>query len=314
MKFENIKKSKEFSKEKINAIKKEFKDSINNKNISIITTGSFARDEANELSDLDIFIIVKNNTNELLFEEKEKISQIVSKHIPKNVGDSGTFGIEAIETIENLLINLGGNKDDNAKFTRRMLFLLESKSLYNEEVYNDAKNRLIDRYVDISITDDQLTRFLLNDFIRYYRTITTDFEYKVSEAGKSWGLRNIKLTFSRKILYFAGVLAVAETYQKKREDKIETLQNLLELSPIERIEKICKDEGEKALCLYDEFLSKISNNSIREILEKVQRERRKEYTEYVELKNISKEFSKELQNIVEKTFDKSHPIHNALLF
>ena len=103
MKFENIKKSKKFSKEKIDAIQKEFKDSINNKNISIVTTGSFARGEANKLSDLDIFIIVKNNTNELLFEEKEKISQIVSKHIPKNVGDSGTFGIDAIETIENLL-------------------------------------------------------------------------------------------------------------------------------------------------------------------------------------------------------------------
>lgn len=313
MKFENIKKSKKFSKEKIDAIQKEFKDSINNKNISIITTGSFARGEANELSDLDIFIIVKNNTNELLFDEKEKISQIVSKHIPKNVGDSGTFGIDAIETIENLLINLGGNKDDNAKFTRRMLFLLESKFLYNKEIYNDAKNRLIDRYVDINITDEQLTRFLLNDFIRYYRTITTDFEYKVSEAGKSWGLRNIKLTFSRKILYFAGVLVVAKTYKKKREDKIKTLQELLELSPIERIEKICK-ANENALCLYDEFLSKISDDSIRDILEKVQREERKDCTEYVELKNKSKEFSKELQNILEKTFDKNHPIHNALLF
>ena len=313
MKFENIKKSKKFSKEKIDAIQKEFKDSINNKNISIVTTGSFARGEANELSDLDIFIIVKNNTNELLFDEKEKISQIVSKHIPKNVGDSGTFGIDAMETIENLLINLGGNKDDNAKFTRRMLFLLESKSLYNKEIYNDAKNRLIDRYVDINITDEQLTRFLLNDFIRYYRTITTDFEYKVSEAGKSWGLRNIKLTFSRKILYFAGVLVVAKTYKKKREDKIKTLQELLELSPIERIEKICKS-NENALYLYDEFLSKISDDRTRKTLEKVQREERKNCMEYVELKNKSKEFSKELQNILEKTFDKDHPIHNALLF
>ena len=313
MKFENIKKSKKFSKEKIDAIQKEFKDSINNKNISIVTTGSFARGEANELSDLDIFIIVKNNTNELLFDEKEKISQIVSKHIPKNVGDSGTFGIDAIETIENLLINLGGNKDDNAKFTRRMLFLLESKSLYNKEIYDYARSRLIDRYVDINITDDQLARFLLNDFIRYYRTITTDFEYKVSEAGKSWGLRNIKLTFSRKILYFAGVLAVAETYEKKREAKIEILKNLLELSPIERIEKICK-ANENALYLYDEFLSKISDDRTRKTLEKVQREERKDCTEYVELKNKSKEFSKELQNILEKTFDKDHPIHNALLF
>ena len=45
-----------------------------------------------------------------------------------------------------------------------------------------------------------------------------------------------------------------------------------------------------------------------------QREERKDCTEYVELKNRSKEFSKELQNILEKTFDKDEPIHNALLF
>ena len=196
---------------------------------------------------------------------------------------------------------------------RETLFLLESKSLYNKEIYDYARSRLIDRYVDINITDEQLARFLLNDFIRYYRTITTDFEYKVSEAGKSWGLRNIKLTFSRKILYFAGVLVVAKTYKKKREDKIKTLQELLELSPIERIEKICKS-NENALYLYDEFLSKISDDRTRKTLEKVQREERKDCTEYVELKNKSKEFSKELQNILEKTFDKDHPIHNALLF
>ena len=108
-------------------------------------------------------------------------------------------------------------------------------------------------------------------------------------------------------------MVVAKTYKKKREEKIEILQELLELSPIERIEKICKD-NENALYLYDEFLSKISNDRTRKTLEKVQREERKNCMEYVELKNKSKEFSKELQNILEKTFDKDHPIHNALLF
>ena len=168
--------------------------------------------------------------------------------------------------------------------------------------------------MDYNIKDIQLTRFLLNDFIRYYRTITTDFEYKVSEAGKSWGLRNIKLTFSRKILYFAGIIAVANTYEKTRDEKIKTLQELLELSPIERIQIICQGKEESALALYDEFLSKISDEFTRGKLENVQREKRKECSEYVALKSKSKKFSKELQKILEETFSKTHPIHNALLF
>jgi len=121
-------------------------------------------------------------------------------------------------------------------------------------------------------------------------------------------------TNSRKILYFGGILAVAQTYNKNRKDKIKALQKLLELSPIERAQTICKGKEKKALILYDEFLSKISNKKVREKLEKVQREKRKECNEYVSLKDKSKDFSKELQKIPEATYDKSHPIHNALLF
>jgi len=314
MEFTNITKAQKYSEEIISKISNDLKETISNKNISIVTTGSFARGEANEFSDLDFFVIVKNNKQELPPYEQKHISDIVKQYINKDVGDTGTFGIEAIETFENLLTNLGGSKDDNAKFTRRMLFLLESKPLYNKKLYTEVKNKLINKYVDINTQKIQLTRFMLNDFIRYYRTITTDFEYKVSEEGKSWGLRNIKLTFSRKILYFAGIIAVAKTFKKSREEKIKILYELFELSPIERVQEICQGKEKEALALYDEFLAQISDQKVREKLENIQREKRKECQEYVELKEKSKKFSKKLQEILESIFDKNHPIYNALLF
>lgn len=314
MNLENIIEARNFSQKKIALISHDLEKNLSNENITIITTGSYARGEANELSDIDFFVIVKNNESELLYDEKETILQIIKKYIAKDVGDTGTFGTEAVETFENLLTNIGGDKDDSAKFTRRMLFLLESKPLYNNELYTQAKNKLIERYIDKQITTEQLTRFLLNDFIRYYRTITTDFEYKVNEAGKSWGLRNIKLTYSRKILYFAGVLAVAQTYNKHQDDKIKTLQELLELTPIERIQNICNEKADDALNFYDKFLSKISQKKVRDELEQVSKDKREDNTKYRELKDKSKEFSQELQQILENTYNKKHPIHNALLF
>jgi len=72
--------------------------------------------------------------------------------------------------------------------------------------------------------------------------------------------------------------------------------------------------GLDALKYYDEFLSQISDENVRNALEEVQREAKKECEAYVELKEKSKEFSKELQKILVAIYDDKHPIHNALLF
>ena len=84
--------------------------------------------------------------------------------------------------------------------------------------------------------------FLLNDIIRYYRTITIDFEFKTSETGKSWGLRNIKLTYSRKLIYFVGLLMVAKTQDLEKDEKANILIKYINMTPIERIECIVLDK------------------------------------------------------------------------
>lgn len=81
--------------------------------------------------------------------------------------------------------------------------------------------------------------FFLNDLIRYYRTICVDFEYKTFEANKPWGIRNIKLIFSRKLIYFSGVLIAAEMYQRSAQQKKKIVKELISLSPVERLRKAC---------------------------------------------------------------------------
>ncbi len=308
-------------------LKSDFESLIQSKQFCIATTGSFARCEASEASDLDYFIITEdkiintkyfeaNGTLELTNNFKKLMGDSVNKYIKKDSGDTGTFGFEAIVKINDLTTNIGGSNDSNIQFTRRMLFLLEGKCLYNDELFNKFRKKLVEQYVKSTVLEGQLSRFFLNDIIRFYRTMTTDFEYKVSEQGKEWGVRNIKLTFSRKLLYFGGILTIANTVQEAREDKISKTLKLLDMSPLERIKYIAKEDTENNVFeLYNYFLDNISQHSVREELEKAKKENNKEQNPkiFVEMKEKSKEFSCSLASLLEKTYDKNHPIHHALI-
>lgn len=327
--FESIKIAKEYSETIINQLKKDFESNltIDSVNFTIVTTGSFARCEASEASDLDCFIIIDGNCeNDKNFnDDNEKpakddfnttMSNIVSKYIKKDAGSTGTFGIDAVVSINDLLTNMGGQNDDNIQFSRRMLFLLEGKSLFNDELFQKFRRSLIEKYIKETVSDHQLSRFFLNDIIRFYRTMATDFEYKVSEGGKSWGVRNIKLTFSRKLLYFGGVITVAETAQKTRETKIQETLTLLDMSPLERINYLAVSGSEKVFKSYDYFLKKMSNSKIRGELDKASVEQMPIENPEVfrEMKNESKHFSWALSSVLRNTYDNTHPIHHALIF
>jgi len=288
-----------------------------------------SRCEASEASDLDRFIIIdtyeKDDSNFYKDEEisihtkdefKSTMDEIVLNHIKKDAGSTGTFGVDAVVTIEDLLTNMGGQNDDNIQFSRRMLFLLEGKCLYNDELFQTFRRNLIEKYIKETVSDHQLSRFFLNDIIRFYRTMATDFEYKVSEGGKSWGVRNIKLTFSRKLLYFGGILTVAETAQKTRETKIIETLKLLDMSPLERINAISVSGADKVFKSYNYFLEKLSNQAIRDELDKATVEQTANDNPEIfrEMKNESKHFSWALSSVLKNTYDNTHPIHHALVF
>lgn len=282
-----------------------------NSNVLICAVGSLARREASTQSDLDFFSIYqKPESEQRIGGPIREVSDALIKMGGRAPAEGGAFDHE-VEDIETMLANIGGDEDVNQKITRRVLFLLEGEWLTNEPMLRATRRQFVERYVKSSITAHQMALFLLNDIIRYYRTMCVDFEFKTVEAQKPWGTRNIKLIFSRKLLYFTGVLAVAETVQRSYEEKREILLELFDMPVVDRMLAVCGERALGALRLYDRFLGEMSKPEIRKALDATTVDTRQSEV-FRRLKDDGHHFSWELLSLFQHIYPPSHPIHRAI--
>jgi len=311
--------SKTYSNERLELLRNSLSGKIPDGEV-VLTCGSFARREASEQSDIDFFVITGLPSLPAEFGKDERLDWVetvkseINNIVPTEPSAGGAFS--KVEYRDSMLQNIGGESDSNQKITRRMLFLLEGEWLYNEEGLRAARRDILERYIGTGISDRQLALFLLNDIIRYYRTIAVDYEYKTSEgaAPKPWGIRNIKLTFSRKLLYASGLFSVGMTANLCRERKIKLLEELFDMPVIERMRRICGEfQVEALLASYDCFLNRIEAEDVRQHLNQLSKNERNDPI-FRELKNEGHRFTGELLKLFDRTFDRTHPIHRAVIF
>jgi hypothetical protein len=318
-----IERAKGFSETKLGAIRERLRglDGIPN-SVAVVTCGSYARREASDSSDLDFFAIAPQV--DLPSDSRvdpvglpswhDSIAEAIKQIVQIEPAQGGAFA--NVVCREEMLRNIGGDKDSNQKITQRMLLLLEGEWLANEEALKAVRLKILEHYIGEGMTDHQLALFLLNDIIRYYRTIAVDYEFKSFEGKnpKPWGIRNIKLVFSRKLLYASGLFSVAMTADRTRADKIKVLEELFELPVIDRVVKICGRSGsETVFRSYSRFLERLEDANVRERLKNLRKNERGDNL-FRELKNEGHHFTRELLKLFEQTFDSTHPIRRAVIF
>ena len=303
---------RELSDARLEQIREGIKDVSATENDTVVVFGSYARREASCQSDMDYVLISDGDRSPDIIRQ---VKSVIEKQGVKAPAEDGHFG-EIATKREDLLSNIGGENDSNLSITHRILLLLEGDWLFNKTGLHDLRREILKRYIGEQIADHQLALFLLNDIIRYYRTIAVDYEFKTSGNNpKPWAIRNIKLTFSRKFLYASGLFSVALTADGTRKRKIELLEKLFDLPVIDRMVEICgRKEMKVVLDLYDVFLRKMADKEVRDHLGKLTDIQRKSDSEFRELKNQSHAFTRELLKLFENTFHSTHPIRRAIIY
>jgi hypothetical protein len=156
-----------------------------------------------------------------------------------------------------------------------MLLVLESVAACNANVLAGVRLDVIQDYLSDALRDHRPPRFLLNDLVRYWRTIGVDFVAKDRDrAGAGWGLRNAKLRTSRKLLFASGLLPVLHCHELRAEQIAPFLAEQFGLPPTDRVADAflrygAIAPGADALAAYDAFLALVDDDKVRAELQAI---------------------------------------------
>lgn len=288
--------------------KEKFED---NPNYLIGVNGSVARRECTSGSDIDLFFLFNGD----IATDDARDAQDLYRARLKDEGlvmpaRGGVF--ETPLNIEELLETIGGDDDTNVFITRRMLFLLEGEWTFNQSLFKQTRTQLVKRYVTDDLDENKLCLFLLNDVIRYWRTICVDFEHKTAAADKPRAIRLVKLRFSRMLLYLGGVAAVSQTKDLEVYAKRQKLEELFALSTITRMRAVFGVAMEKPLLRYARFLHDLNEEPIRTQL-KLPGDEGLGTKVYKDLSAEARNFKEELLVMLIEEFGPDHDVIKALL-
>ena len=233
--------------------------------LCIYVTGSYGRLEASTHSDIDLFFVhtgsesttavprlVKTRLDARLIDVVEELG------FPEFSNDGEYLTIHYLDDIRDAL---GSPSDDYCNFfTARMLLLLESQAVVNNDVYEQVIKDTIESYYRDYHDHETNFRpiFLINDILRFWKTLCLNYEHRrnrrgtTNEALNKSHLKNLKLKFSRMLTCFSAVLLLA---RNRSVISPGNLSKIIHLSPLDRL-----DQAAESISGAEDLVSSLKEN------------------------------------------------------
>lgn len=274
---------------------------------TLAIAGSLARMEASDQSDLDLIMTLHppssdgtSHDHAPIMTWRDKLCEGLSLDKPNR---TGVFHKPICRAhIETIAGRSGEPYEDVAK---RILFLLESQWLFNQDNYDTLLGTVIDAYAEDVARDPRKNFvFLLNDVVRFFRSLCVNYQFNKAdtEDGK-WPIRNVKLRHSRVLMYFSMIAAIGALSREHTMQKIEALKELIRMEPLRRLYVaygLARDPGFfKVAGTYNTFLHLLSQQEIREELAGLEYEGRYNSPAFAQMKANSDALSSELLRFYE---------------
>jgi hypothetical protein len=253
----------------------------------VYATGSFGRREASTHSDLDLFIVGKDDEVDSYAERNprstlRRLDEICVKanlihatrelNFPEFSGDGEYLGHYALSDLTKTL----GKRQDDVKntFTARLLLLLESCPLVGDAVYGEVVEEVISVYWRDyeDHREDFIPAFLTNDILRLWRTFCVNYEAGTDreppERKTKGKLKNFKLKHSRMLTCYSAILFLLSKYMLHSTVTPDDALEMTERTPTMRLEQLLSEPKchgafgaiRRLLERYDKFLE-ITNAS-----------------------------------------------------
>lgn len=296
-------------------------EALSTEDAATIVYGSIGREEVTESSDVDWTILIDGPTDphqiHLVTRTADKLQSLGFKA----PGRSDTFAV--LVHSHELIHHIAGAHDTNQNLTRRILLLFESVAVTQPLVRDRVIRSILDRYITYDVVAPYekprqvIPHFLLNDVVRYWRTMASDYAAKMWEREKEgWGLRNAKLRFSRKLIFIAGLLACfsfeldpppdAEEIRADRDALPSRLAshvwNHLSRPPLDLLAQAAlkstdESTSRRLFDAYDRFLEILSSSPKRQTLENLAMEDALRSEVWLEVRKASREFRIAVESI-----------------
>ncbi len=207
--------------------------------LTVAASGSLGRMEAVAGSDADLIIVLRDGILADSPQGRHACDAVWAALEPLQIQRSRSGGIFAIPTTPAALCHpaaRGRIDEDLPTFGKRFQLLCDTQPIYGAAAYEQLLANVIAWYT--AAPPDQPSvpwwQYLLNDLIRYYRSLCAAAQWDRSQTAGFMRMRRFKLAHSRTVMYAALLCALGECSQAAGVPQRQ-LHAALHLTPLERL-------------------------------------------------------------------------------